>query len=95
MPDRIGRRMHTASNLGSAQILAYLKRHGQLLDSEIASATGISLKNVRAFLTDLSVRGEISRCNVIRYNDGQPVEAIQCRISGYVPPAAPGRKPGH
>jgi len=81
--------MHTAS------ILEHLKRHGQLLDSEIASATGISLKNVRASLADLSVRGEISRCTVIRYNDGRPVEAIQCRISGYVPPAAPGRKPGH
>lgn len=80
--------MHTVS------ILEHLKRHGQLLDSEIASATGISLKNVRASLIDLSVRGEISRCNVTRYNDGKPVEAIQCRISGYVPPAAPGRKPG-
>ncbi|MEW6292238.1 MAG: FaeA/PapI family transcriptional regulator [Pseudomonadota bacterium] len=80
--------MHTAS------ILEYLKRHGQLLDHEIAAATGISLKNVRASLADLSVRGEISRCNVTRYNAGQPVESIQCRISGYVPPAAPGRKPG-
>lgn len=86
--------MHAASNLGSAQILECLKRHGQLLDSEIASETGISLKNVRATLLDLSVRGEISRCNVTRYSNGQPVEAIQCRISGYVPPAAPGRKPG-
>lgn len=86
--------MQTVSNLGSAQILEYLKRHGQLLDSEIASATGISLKNVRASLSDLSVRGEISRCNVIKYSEGRPVEAIQCRISGYVPPAAPGRKPG-
>ena len=78
----------------TVSILEYLKRHGQLLDSEIASATGISLKSVRASLTDLSVRGEISRCNVTRYSDGKPVEAIQCRISGYVPPAAPGRKPG-
>lgn len=86
--------MQTVSSLGSAQILEYLKRHGQLLDSEIASATGISLKNVRASLSDLSVRGEISRCSVIKYCDGHPVEAIQCRISGYVPPASPGRKPG-
>jgi transcription initiation factor IIE alpha subunit len=78
----------------TVSILEYLKRHGQLLDSEIASATGIPLKSVRASLIDLSVRGEISRCNVTRYNDGKPVEAIQCRISGYVPPAAPGRKPG-
>lgn len=78
----------------SASILEYLKRHGQLLDSEIALATGISLKTVRASIAELSGRGEISRCNVTRYNDGKPVEAIQCRISGYVPPASPGRKPG-
>jgi hypothetical protein len=78
----------------SASILEYLKRHGQLLDSEIALATGISLKTVRASIAELSGRGEISRCSVTRYNDGKPVEAIQCRISGYVPPAAPGRKPG-
>lgn len=88
MPEITGIHMQTVS------ILEYLKRHGQLLDSEIASATGIPLKSVRASLIDLSVRGEISRCNVTRYNDGKPVEAIQCRISGYVPPAAPGRKPG-
>lgn len=78
----------------SASILEYLKKHGQLLDSEISVATGIPLKAVRASITDLSVRGEVSRCNVTRYSEGKPVEAIQCRISGYVPPAAPGRKPG-
>lgn len=86
--------MQTVANLGATHILEYLKQHGQLLDSEIASGTGIPLKNVRASLTDLSVRGEISRCSVTRYSDGKPIEAIQCRISGYIPPAAPGRKPG-
>jgi predicted ArsR family transcriptional regulator len=80
--------------MNTAPILEYLKRHGQRLDSEIAMATGIPLKTVRASIADLSVRGEISRCNVTRYDDGKPVEAIQCRISGYVPPATPGRKPG-
>ncbi len=78
----------------SDSVLRYLKMHGQRLDSEIASATGIPLKSVRASIADLSSRGEISRCNVIRYHDGKPVESIQCRISGYVPPASPGRKPG-
>lgn len=81
--------MHTEES-----VLQYLKMHGQQLDSEIASATGISLKSVRASIADLSSRGEISRCSVTRYRDGKPVEAIQCRISGYVPPASPGRKPG-
>lgn len=80
--------MHTAP------VLQCLRKHGQLLDSEIAAATGIPLPKVRLSLTDLAARGEISRCNVIKYLDGKPVEGIQCRISGYVPPSAPGRKPG-
>lgn len=75
-------------------ILQYLKKHGQRLDSEIASATGIPLKAVRASISDLSSRGEISRCSVTRFNDGKPVEGILCRISGSIPPSTPGRKPG-
>ncbi|MCK9282767.1 MAG: transcriptional regulator [Rhodocyclaceae bacterium] len=78
----------------SAPVLQYLKKHGQQLDSEIAAATGIPLRQVRASLSDLSARGEISRCNVTRFNDGKPVEGILCRVSGYIPPATPGRKPG-
>ncbi len=74
-------------------ILRHLKKHGQLLDSEIAAATGIPLPKVRSSLADLSVRGEISRCSVTRFTNGKPVEATLCRISGYIPPAAPGRKP--
>lgn len=78
----------------NAPILQHLKKHGQLLDLEIAAATGIPLPKVRISLSDLSARGEISRCSVTRFNDGKPVEAMLCRISGYVPPASPGRKPG-
>ncbi len=80
--------MHTPT------VIQYLKKHGQLLDSEIAAATGISLKQVRLSLADLSERGEISKCSVTRFNNGKPVEGVLCRISGYSPPAAPGRKPG-
>jgi hypothetical protein len=83
-----GFEMHTAT------VLQYLKKHGQLLDSEIASATRIPLPDVRNSLSDLSARGEISRCSVTRFNDGKAVEGMLCRISGYIPPAAPGRKPG-
>jgi hypothetical protein len=36
----------------------------------------------------------VSRCTVIRYNDGKPIEGYLCRIAGTIPPAAPGRKPG-
>lgn len=77
----------------SATILQCLKKHGQLLDSEIAQATGISLANVRSSLTDLSERGEISRCSITRFNNGKAVEGFLCRVAGYVPPPTPGRKP--
>ena len=80
--------------MDTAPVLEHLKKHGQLLDSEIAAATGISLKQVRLSLSAHSERGEISRCTVTRYNDGKPFEGFLCRISGYFPPAAPGRKPG-
>jgi hypothetical protein len=76
------------------QVLSHLKKHGQLLDLEIASATGIPLAQVRKSLTDLATRGEISQCSVTHFNGNKRVDGIQCRISGYVPPAAPGRKAG-
>lgn len=74
-------------------ILQCLKKHGQLLDSEIATATGIPLAKVRGELSGLSERGEISRCSITRYNKGKAIEGFLCRIAGYVPPPAPGRKP--
>jgi len=74
------------------QVLSHLKKHGQLLDSEIASATKIPLAQVRKSLDELSARGEISQCSVIRFNGNKRIEGVQCRISGYFPPAAPGRK---
>jgi len=75
-------------------ILQYLKKHGQQLDSEIAAATGIPLSKVRISLSDLSARGEISRCSVTRFDDGKPVEGMLCRVAGSIPPKTPGRKPG-
>lgn len=73
-------------------ILEYLKKHGQQLDADIAAATGIPLPKVRLSLSDLSARGEISRCSVTRYSDGKPVEGMLCRVAGSIPPATPGRK---
>ena len=86
--------MNGTSEMNTTPILQYLKKHGQKLDLEIAAATGISLPNVRNSLSDLSARGEISKCSVTRFTNGKPVQAMQCRISGYVPPPAPGRKAG-
>ena len=74
-------------------ILQYLKKHGQRLDLEIATATGIPLPTVRASLSDLSARGEISKCSVTRFDDGNAIKSMLCRIAGTIPPKAPGRKP--
>ena len=74
------------------QILEYLKDRGEQFDSEIAAATGLSLANVRLGVTDLQARGAIMVCRSLRYKDGKEIEGVLCRISGYIPPAAPGRK---
>ena len=74
------------------EILQYLKDHGERLDMEIAVATGISLANVRLYLTELAAKGEIMTCHSIRFEKGKKIEGIRCRITGYIPPAAPGRK---
>jgi predicted ArsR family transcriptional regulator len=83
------------SDMLADNILQQLKKHGQMLDSELATATGIPLKQIRSQLEDLSAGGVILACNVTRYQDGKPSQAFQCRISGYVPPVAPGRKPSN
>ncbi len=75
------------------EIMQYLKKNGQRLDSEIAAATGMSLAKVRDLLTDLSAQGEISRCSVTQFNQGKKVEGMLCRVAGYIPPKSPGRKP--
>lgn len=77
----------------TAQIFQYLKKHGQQVDWEIATAMDIPLSNVRSSLANLSERGEISRCSVTRFFNGQAVEGMLCRVAGTIPPQAPGRKP--
>lgn len=75
------------------EILKYLKSRGEQLDSEIATATGIPLESVRRHVSALSARGEIMTCQSTRFSDGKKIEGLLCRIAGYIPPAAPGRKP--
>ena len=48
---------------------------------------------VAAFERIEAARGEISQCSVTRFVKGKAVEQLQCRISGYIPRPAPGRKP--
>ena len=77
----------------SKEILQYLKKNGERLDTEIAVATGISLANVLLHLSELAAKGEVVACHSIRFEKGKKVEGISCRLTGYIPPASPGRKP--
>ncbi len=73
-------------------IIQYLKKHGQKLDWEIAKDIGISLSQVHTTISALELTKAVSSCNVINFESGVAVEGLLCRISGYIPPAAPGRK---
>lgn len=78
----------------NALVLEYLKKHGQRLDREIAKETGISLTQVRSAISELESTKSVSSCSVTNFEDGVATEGMLCRISGYIPPAAPGRKSG-
>ena len=74
------------------EILQCLKKYGQRLDLEIAKEMGVPLATVRRQLVGLAATREVVMCNLTRYEDGRRIDAWQCRVSGYAPPPAPGRK---
>ena len=75
------------------EILEVLKKHGQRLDFEIANEIGMPLSKVRQGLTALAGTREAILCHTTRFENNKAIETWQCRVSGFVPPAAPGRKP--
>lgn len=74
------------------EILQCLKKYGQRLDLEIAKEMGLPLATVRQRLASLAATGAIITCSLTRFENGKQIDAWQCRVSGYVPPIAPGRK---
>jgi hypothetical protein len=96
LADRLDSRSTAGAEQGVyelSEIIQYLKEHGERLESEIAKGTGLSLEKVRVRLSDLSARGEVIMCQVTRFADGKSSAGVLCRVAGYIPPAAPGRKP--
>lgn len=75
-----------------SETLQCLKKYGQRLDLEIAKEMGVPLATVRQHLAGLAATGAIMTCNLTRFEHGKRIDAWQCRVSGYVPPRAPGRK---
>ena len=74
------------------QILQCLKKHGQRLDSEIAKETGMPLAAVHQGAAGLTTAGLVISCSLTRFQNGKRIEGWVYRMSGYMPPAAPGRK---
>jgi len=74
------------------EILLYLKTHGERLDVEIAEAVGISLAKVRIQLSEMTAKGEVMSYQSTKFENGKKIEGIRCRVAGFIPPAAPGRK---
>ena len=74
------------------EILNCLKKYGQRLDLEIAKEMGLPLALVRQRLASLAATGAVITCSLTRFENGKQIDAWQCRVSGYVPPLAPGRK---
>lgn len=75
------------------KILQYLKKsNGERLDAAIATGTGIPLGKVHLYLSELAANREIVSCYSIRFENGRKIEGISCRLAGYIPPAAPGRR---
>ena len=75
------------------EILKYLKLHGEILDTQVAEAIGLSIEETRIQLTGLAANQEVMICQSTRYVKGIKIESMSCRISGFIPKAAPGRKP--
>jgi len=75
-----------------SEILECLRKYGQRLDLEIAKETGLPLEMVRERLAALAAKGAVITCSLTRFEKGKRIDAWQCRVSGYVPPLAPGRK---
>lgn len=73
-------------------ILQYLKHNGEQLDMDLARALRLPLDAVRADIQTLSAKGAVTSCFVTRYHAGKRIEGWTCRVSGYIPPAAPGRR---
>mgnify|MGYP006274266885 CR=1 FL=1 len=47
---------------------------------------------VRQSVAGLAATGAVITCNLTRFENGKRTESWLCRVSGYIPPAAPGRK---
>ena len=74
------------------EVLECLKKYGQRLDLEIAKELKVPVATVREQIAGLAATGAVITCRLTRFEGGKTIDAWECRVSGYVPPPAPGRK---
>ena len=74
------------------EILQYLKTKGEQFEADIALGTKMPLASVKKNIEQLLAKGEVIACHSIQFKDGKRIEGMRCRLAGYIPPAAPGRK---
>jgi hypothetical protein len=71
-----------------------VKRHGQIIDRQLAKELGLPLDEVRAVVYQLQASNKLYTCDIINFEDGVEVKGLLCRVSCFSPKASPGRKPG-
>jgi hypothetical protein len=74
------------------EVLRCIEKYGERLDAQIAEETGVPLATVRERAADLAATGALITCSVTRFEKGGRVDGCLYRVSGYMPPVAPGRK---
>jgi hypothetical protein len=77
------------SALGSRRV-CFVERG---LDLVIAAEMRVPLATVCKRLAEVSAAGDVAMCHLTRYEGTKTMEAWRCRVSGYVPAPAAGRKP--
>ena len=71
-----------------------VKKHGQIIDRQLAKELGLSLEEVRALVYQLQASNKLYTCDIITFEDDVELKGLLCRVSCFMPKASPGRKPG-
>ena len=83
---------------GSTRLNSYNRQLARVA-ANMARAAGAEVSHIELadfdiplYNADLEAKGDVIACNLIRFNNGERTDAWLYRVSGYIPPAAPGRK---
>ena len=69
-----------------------VKKHGQIIDWQIAKELNLSTQEVGVLIGQLKESNKLYTCDIITFENGEEMKGLLCRVSGYAPPGAPGRK---